>query len=1047
MLRFLPFCGRCPSQQTMLLFGMRACPLRLGTLLLLLTLHGRAQAQATSPLPLNDAIEEQMSAPGSKTFTVMLIAGEFLVVSVEDKGINFSLELRGPDGAVMVKSNRHPAWIETISCEASKAGAYQVVLAGPNVKLSGGYRLRALRREAPTEQDRVQMQANRLSQEAWDESHIHNPTGLNSALSKSVQATALWKELGNENEIAYMQLIRASTNRYLGQHAKTLAAATEAVAAFQKTKNAAGQTMAARTAGVAQAMVGHPEQAAKLFREAVGLASTLNDMEALAGLYADLGAALGSIPHVEDAMTALHEGLSISRRLGSSQHEAALLSNLGELTSHLGHYDEAIVYSKQAVAIYRRSGNQYLEGIALLTLGEAYERQALNPEASEAFGRSLAIRRKLGDLDGIASALEYLADANISQGHYDDAIAELNELQSIQSKTDSRLILSPSLATLARVYQLTGHSDKALEFYEKALEVSREQGQIDKEADQLYDLGDLFLQLGQDDRAIEYAKRALTLYGKEQDVFGALPLETLGEAYLHKGQVDQAIYNFQRRVNITHQHKQAEWESSALTELAVAKQEKGLLAEALKDSQRALLKGRQAQNPNVEGAALNELGSLYEQMGRAQEAKTVLNQSLVLYERLRSDADISTVLYHLARVAQKQGHLEEAQTLVEKSLRFAEEMRARLYNPVSRLTWFSSVQKANNLFINILMTRHLRQPDRGFSVLAFEAAERGRARTLLDLLHESSVDLQQDGDPALVKEEKQLADQVNALEADRFKRLVSKQASGIDTLDRSIEDLRLRLEYVQGEIRRTNYRYATVTQLFPIELRQIQDELDDNTLLLEYSLGEKSFVWTVGRNSLRCYPLGSGKNIEEAAKRAYGLITARGKFEAQESPAVRQVRISAADRQFLPAVRQLSTIVLRPIKSEVRPQKRLIIVSDGALDYVPFSLLSTGTKDFQPLILRHEITMLPSASTIVVQRQLLAKRPAAPKDDRRFRGSCFHFGRRQAGEESSNYPTTITGASHRRNPHAGACRRYLSHAWRSSDNPRHPPPAVYGNGG
>jgi CHAT domain-containing protein len=71
-------------------------------------------------------------------------------------------------------------------------------------------------------------------------------------------------------------------------------------------------------------------------------------------------------------------------------------------------------------------------------------------------------------------------------------------------------------------------------------------------------------------------------------------------------------------------------------------------------------------------------------------------------------------------------------------------------------------------------------------------------------------------------------------------------------------------------------------------------------------------------------------------------------------------------------------------------QKRLVIVADGALQYVSFAALPepvTGdaqrnrppTADYRPLILNHEIVSLPSASVLAVMRHETARRAPAAK--------------------------------------------------------------------
>ena len=56
-------------------------------------------------------------------------------------------------------------------------------------------------------------------------------------------------------------------------------------------------------------------------------------------------------------------------------------------------------------------------------------------------------------------------------------------------------------------------------------------------------------------------------------------------------------------------------------------------------------------------------------------------------------------------------------------------------------------------------------------------------------------------------------------------------------------------ENVKTQIRINSPRYAAITQPQPLSLKEIQQQvLDENTLLLEYSLGkDKSYLWAVGK--------------------------------------------------------------------------------------------------------------------------------------------------------------------------------------------------------
>jgi CHAT domain-containing protein len=79
------------------------------------------------------------------------------------------------------------------------------------------------------------------------------------------------------------------------------------------------------------------------------------------------------------------------------------------------------------------------------------------------------------------------------------------------------------------------------------------------------------------------------------------------------------------------------------------------------------------------------------------------------------------------------------------------------------------------------------------------------------------------------------------------------------------------------------------------------------------------------------------------------------------------------------AARKLSEMVIGPV-AHLLPGKRLLIVSDGALQYIPFSPLPTPGRhgDVTPLVVHHEIINLPSASVLAELRRQAIGRGKAP---------------------------------------------------------------------
>src|SRR6185295_1884556 len=106
----------------------------------------------------------------------------------------------------------------------------------------------------------------------------------------------------------------------------------------------------------------------------------------------------------------------------------------------------------------------------------------------------------------------------------------------------------------------------------------------------------------------------------------------------------------------------------------------------------------------------------------------------------------------------------------------------------------------------------------------------------------------------------------------------------------------------------------------------------------------------------------------------YELITARQTI-SEEAPAAYAKRVSEADAQYWKQATLVSNVLLGPVASRIAG-KRLLLVTDGALQYIPFeglpepsSLNSTESNEPVPLVLAHKIISLPSASTLYSLRQ------------------------------------------------------------------------------
>jgi CHAT domain-containing protein len=321
--------------------------------------------------------------------------------------------------------------------------------------------------------------------------------------------------------------------------------------------------------------------------------------------------------------------------------------------------------------------------------------------------------------------------------------------------------------------------------------------------------------------------------------------------------------------------------------------------------------------------------------------------------------------------------LAEAQTAIDIAVNMAE-------------TWFTSTngQQASGPFsatagsafemgIRLQMQLLRLEPWAGHEVKALQLSEAAHARILAEVLKQPAVGTANGARPQVPELERALQ---NELDPERDG--CPKQAEGEKAGDHLIAD---RVELgtirsididVQNRITPPNALYAALMQPQALDLRRIQDLLDRNTLLLEYSLGdERSYLWAVTDSEMKAYPLPGRTEVETAARAVYDLL-------ADSEGAGRSA--SAWSANYAKAAARSSQILLGPVASQLG-NKRLLVVPEGALQFIPFSALpepmslrNRGTTRV-PMVVKHEVIDLPSAGALAALRNEIERRKPAEK--------------------------------------------------------------------
>src|SRR6185295_9458093 len=146
--------------------------------------------------------------------------------------------------------------------------------------------------------------------------------------------------------------------------------------------------------------------------------------------------------------------------------------------------------------------------------------------------------------------------------------------------------------------------------------------------------------------------------------------------------------------------------------------------------------------------------------------------------------------------------------------------------------------------------------------------------------------IRQGVDPMLLERERNLQSQLNAKEQTRMQ--LSNRKARPDQLakvEKEIRAITTGYQEVQAQIRANSPRYAALTQPQPLSLKEIQQQaLDQDTLLLEYALGEeRSYLWLIGLREITSVELPKRAIIEAAAQKVYATVsTSESVFKEQQ---------------------------------------------------------------------------------------------------------------------------------------------------------------------
>lgn len=872
------------------------------------------QAGEVRALAAGEVVRRGMEAGATHAYELVLEVGQFGQVLVEQRGVDVGVKVFAPGGLLLVEMDSPNGFYgrETVSVVAEAAGSYRVEVQSDKSYPPGDYELRVEGPRASSASDEARVKAERVFAEG-----------------QRLRGEAL--RLPREEAAAKSE---AAERKYV-----------EALGLWRELGEPRGQGYSHTYIGRAYRERGQLADALEHFSQSLALLTEAGDLSGQAFVLNETGAAHRNLGDLRDAKATYERALELRLGLGDRWGQAQLYNNLGLTYSLMGY----------------------------------------QPQAGENYEKALPLWRALGMRNEEIRTLVNIAKSRFETGDVNAALAQYQEVLSFcdaeVAKEGSPLkpiavFLKPfALNGLGLVYDTWADSDAALDNYNKALELFRANGYAAGEADVLDNLGLAHAFLGDARQALEYLTQALGIRERLNQPKGwAATLSNIGYAHTLLGQHEEALKQLALALSLSRRARDRRFEAYTLTWKGTVHVARNEPCKALEVYEQALAIQQETGFADLRGQAItmDKMGEALALCGRTDEALKRYGRALEIWKAVGDEQGRALSLYGLARVESERQNLANASDRAEEAVGVVERLRSKVSRRQLQMTYFAGKQDYYALAIDIRMRLYGLTGSPSDVAAALSLSEGARTRNLIDLLTEARAGLPKGMSPQDADRNVRLEREIGDLTQALLRLRGVESSADVAIVERKLSARLKEQEELEAGARKSGARSASAIAGRPLSANEIQQLLDDDMVLLQYALGEgHSNLWAVTRAGIEHHQLAGRAELEREAGRLRETFTAYEPRRAGQSDIEYLTRLRAAPEQYRQSAAELGRLLLGPVAARLGG-KRVVVVADGVLQYIPFEalLVPAAVADGQTttLLKQSEVVYQPSASTLELLR-------------------------------------------------------------------------------
>lgn len=657
-----------------------------------------------------------------------------------------------------------------------------------------------------------------------------------------------------------------------------------------------------------------------LFHQAMDLYAIREDTVSQARVLTSLVSVYWRLGKYEEALTLAETGIRFARTLDDINSISMFQADIGTIRSRQGYYDKAYDHFTEALELAYETNDS--ENISLILNNFANLNRRIGKVQTSIKQFELSLKLIEDDTLDKAITLNSLGVSYLHAGRVNKALESFESSLQLRLKGEYVGDMAIIYNNLAMAHKKLGNNLLALDYFDKSLKVYKDNENEYGSASTLRNIGLIHFQQNDLERAEYYYLKSYKIFSESDDPSNlSSGMNALGMLYLKKNDHHKALDYFIQRLELENKVGNDRSIGKAYLDL-------GYYYISTKDNEKALSYFMNAygisqpiENKSEHVLFLKNIGITYANMEKNTSALEYLNQALIIDKSINPELPNLRLIRELANVHHSL-QSDSAYHYAELLYKTIENQRIQIgASGRSKRGYFSTFAP----FYNRVASWYL--DEKNDPEIAYRWIEAAKARAFIDDLAEASHNLDAHLDSELLNEKIKRSNRVVELSS---KLDISTDEDEHPEMLQKLREAEFEYDVFLSRLRLTNPVYSRFDYPDPVSLKQAQEEIGSNTLILEYSFSNSKLI-----------------SFAISQKAAKGWSTENPVLNGDENPQIDELVIQIRNKiknkrpkvEINESARVLADILLNPASDMLEDAEKVIIVAEGMLAYLPFEAL------------------------------------------------------------------------------------------------------------